>query len=230
MDREHRPQKQEEKERRVLVVTSVDTERDAILRGMGEMGDKNQVEVHTAGVGVARATAATALALSAASYDLVVSAGIAGGFPGQAEVGSLVLASEIVAADLGAETAEGFCRLDELGLGPVCIHMDASLVKRLESSLRLRGLDVKTGPILTVSTVTGSKETADELAVRIPGAAAEGMEGFGVATAAQLKGIPVLEMRAVSNFVGPRNRSAWRIDKALEVLEKASGGLMEVII
>lgn len=226
MDLKRHARKQEEKRRRVLVVTSVDTERDAILRGIAET---NSIDIITAGVGVAQAAAATVQALSDARYDLVVNAGIAGGFPGQTKVGSLVLASEIVAADLGAETADGFCRLDELSLGPARIHTDTSLVKQLENSLRMRGLWVTTGPILTVSTVTGTKETADEMARRISGAAAEGMEGFGVATAAQLKGLPVLEMRAVSNFVGPRNRSAWRIDEALRILEKASKVLMEVV-
>lgn len=122
-----------------------------------------------------------------------------------------------------------FAVWDELSLGPARIHTDTSLVKQLENSLRMRGLWVTTGPILTVSTVTGTKETADEMSRRISRAAAEGMEGFGVATAAQLKGLPVLEMRAVSNFVGPRNRSAWRIDEALRILEKASKVLMEVV-
>lgn len=108
MDLKRHARKQEEKRRRVLVVTSVDTERDAILRGIAET---NRIDIITAGVGVAQAAAATVQALSDARYDLVVNAGIAGGFPGQTKVGSLVLASEIVAADLGAETADGFCRL-----------------------------------------------------------------------------------------------------------------------
>lgn len=224
-------QKEMEKKRRVLVVTSVDSERDAILRGIGETNSETgSVDVFVAGVGVVRAAAATALALSRTGYDLVVNAGIAGGFPGQAEVGQIVLASEIVAADLGAETADGFCRLDQLNLGTSCIHTDITLVRQLENALRMRGFPVKTGPVLTVSTVTGTIETADEMALRVPGAAAEGMEGFGVATAAQLKGLPVLEIRAVSNLVGPRNRSAWRIDEALRVLENACEVLMEVLI
>ncbi len=226
MDWECHAQKLEKNKRRVLVITSVDPERDAILRGIGET---DSIDVFAVGVGMARAAAASALALSNARYDLVVNAGIAGGFSGQAKVGSIVLASVIVAADLGAETADGFCRLDELNLGTACIHTDTLLIKQLEKNLRMRGLLVTTGPILTVSTATGTQETADEMAERISGAQAEGMEGFGVATAAQLKGLPVLEMRAVSNLVGPRNRSAWRIDEALKVLEKASEVLTEVI-
>ncbi|MEC0122600.1 futalosine hydrolase, partial [Paenibacillus apiarius] len=64
---------------------------------------------------------------------------------------------------------------------------------------------------------------------RVPGAAAEAMEGYGVAVAAQACGVPVLELRSVSNAVGPRNRDAWRIPEALKALEAASAVLMEVL-
>jgi futalosine hydrolase len=54
------------------------------------------------------------------------------------------------------------------------------------------------------------------------------MEGFGVAAAAKEFGLPVLEIRAVSNAVGPRDKSAWRIKEALQSLEAASKVLTEV--
>ncbi|MHC3534406.1 phosphorylase family protein, partial [Streptomyces sp. DT7] len=71
-------------------------------------GGRLRVDRLAAGVGPAAAAAATASALSAATrggagYDLVVSAGIGGGFQPEAPRGSLVVASAIVAADLGAE-------------------------------------------------------------------------------------------------------------------------------
>jgi futalosine hydrolase len=214
--------------RRVLVVTSVQAEREAVLRGL-EQTEGIEAEVLVAGVGLAQAAASTAMALSAASYDWVINAGIAGGFPGKTDIGSLVLSSEIIAADLGAETGEGFCFLDQLDLGTSRIPADAEFVCWMEQALQHKGISVTTGPILTVSTVTGTQETAEELIRRVPEAAAEGMEGFGVATAARLQGVPVFEMRAVSNFVGPRNRAAWRINEALQTLEKASSALTEVV-
>jgi futalosine hydrolase len=54
---------------------------------------------------------------------------------------------------------------------------------------------------------------------------AEAMEGFGVAEAAARHGLPVLELRTVSNPVGPRDRAAWRIGEALEALERAFAAL-----
>jgi futalosine hydrolase len=211
---------------RVLVVTSVPSEKEAVLRGLhGAAG----FDVLAGGVGPAAAAASTAAALASARYGLVVCAGIAGGFTGRAEVGSLVVANEIVAADLGAQTPEGFRSLDELGFGSTRVSVDASLVTRVTAALRTAGLPVTTGPILSVSTVTGTAATALELASRVPGATAEAMEGYGVAAAAQVFSVPILEIRAISNPVGPRDRASWRIQEALDVLEAASSVLQEVL-
>jgi futalosine hydrolase len=160
---------------------------------------------------------------------LVISAGIGGGFSGQADVGSLVVASEIIAADLGAETAEGFLSLDALGFGSARVAVDADLASKLTQALGAAGLPVHCGPVLTVSTVTGTAETARARVAQVPGAAAEGMEGFGVAAAAMDHGVPALEIRAISNAVGPRDRDAWRIKDALDALEAASTILREVL-
>ncbi|NDZ84293.1 futalosine hydrolase, partial [Streptomyces sp. SID10115] len=86
-----------------------------------------------------------------------------------------------------------------------------------------------TGAVLTVSTVTGSAGRAAALRLRHPRALAEAMEGFGVAEAAVLHGLPVLEVRAVSNPVGPRDRAAWRIGDALSALSDAFGKFTPVL-
>ncbi|HBP64053.1 MAG TPA: futalosine hydrolase, partial [Desulfosporosinus sp.] len=44
------------------------------------------------------------------------------------------------------------------------------------------------------------------------------------------RGLPVLEIRAISNMVGPRDRSTWRVKEALDVLEAASAVLTEVLV
>ncbi|PYI52498.1 futalosine hydrolase [Paenibacillus flagellatus] len=212
--------------RRILMMTAVEAERDAVLRGLN---GADGVDVRLAGVGPASAAARTAAALAAGDYALVVSAGIGGGFPGRAAVGSLVVADAIVAADLGAETAEGFRTVDELGFGSARVPVDAGLAARLTGALQAAGLAACAGAVLTVSTATGTAATAAELASRVPGAAAEAMEGYGVAVAALDRGVPALEIRAVSNAVGPRDRAAWRIGEALQSLEAASAVLLEVL-
>ncbi|MFD6424221.1 futalosine hydrolase [Streptomyces sp. NPDC060198] len=220
---------------RVLVVTAVPAERDAVTRASGEAPEVRTVpgaELHrtgpldvlAGGVGPAAAAAATAFALASGPYDLVVSAGIGGGFAPAAPVGSLVVASGIVAADLGADTPEGFVPVTGLGFGKVLHVPPRSLVREAADAT-----GAATGTVLTVSTVTGSAERAAALTAAHPGALAEAMEGFGVAEAAGSLGLPVLEIRAVSNPVGPRDRDAWRIGDALAALTGAFGKLIPVL-
>ncbi|MFI6562901.1 futalosine hydrolase [Streptomyces sp. NPDC050534] len=209
----------------VLVATAVPVERDAVAEAFA--GDGHTVIA--AGVGPALAAASTATALTTAAlegspYGLVVSAGIAGGFQPEAPVGSLVVADEITAADLGAETAEGFVPVTELGFGTVTHRPPNALVRDLVAATGARA-----GAVLTVSTVTGTAERAAALRARHPRALAEAMEGFGVAEAAAAHGVPVLEIRAVSNPVGPRDRAAWRIGDALTALTGAFGKLAPVL-
>ncbi|WP_405657720.1 futalosine hydrolase [Streptomyces sp. RK9] len=238
---------------RVLIATAVPAERDAVASGLsassgptgpssdsepsGDSGPSGLpggdpapvVDLLVAGVGPAAAAAATgrALALAAAAdapYDLVVSAGIGGGFQPGAPVGSLVVADAVTAADLGAETPDGFLPVTDLGFGRVTHLPPPALVSALAAAI-----GAAAGPVLTVSTVTGSAARADALRARHPGVLAEAMEGFGVAEAAALYGLPVLEVRAVSNPVGPRDRDAWRIGAALAALTGAFGKFTPVI-
>ncbi|MFB7779481.1 futalosine hydrolase [Streptomyces bauhiniae] len=226
---------------RVLVATAVPAERDAVARAFVGTAEEVRLpgatllrtdgvcDLLAAGVGPALAAASTATALTAAAltgtpYGLVVSAGIGGGFPPEAPVGSLVVADAITVADLGAETPDGFLPVTDLGFGTVTHLPPNSLVRGV-----VEATGARPGTVLTVSTVTGTATRAAALRERHPGALAEGMEGFGVAEAAVAHGVPVLEIRAVSNPVGPRDRDAWRIGDALAALTGAFGKLAPVL-
>ncbi|WP_329489175.1 futalosine hydrolase [Kitasatospora sp. NBC_01246] len=229
---------------RLLVVVAVPAEAAAVLRGLGHREDGAEaapvpvpggglhraehpsgvtVDVLAGGVGPAAAASAASAALAVGQYDLVLSAGIGGGFAPAAPVGATVLAEAIVAADLGAETPEGFADVTELGFGTVRHTPARAAVARAAEALGAAAGDspVVTGTVLTVSTVTGSAARAAALTARHPDAVAEAMEGFGVAEAAARHGVPVFELRTVSNPVGPRDRAAWRIGEALAALERA---------
>lgn len=215
--------------RRILVVTSVEVEQVAILRGIQGHLYADLVDVIVGGVGIAAAAASTATALARASYEWVICAGIAGGFQGRADIGAVVVASEMIAADLGVQVTDGFMSLDELGFGSTRIQAPALLVDRITTSLESKKLPILAGPIATVSTITGTADGALMLEGRVRGVMAEAMEGFGIAVAAQQQGVAMLEIRAISNLVGPRDRSAWRIGEALEALEAASTSILKTL-
>lgn len=191
----------------VLIVTAVAAERDACAGAAAE--------IQCVGAGPVEAAAGTAKLLARRRYDVVISAGIAGGMGG-ARIGDLVVADEIVFADLGAETSDGFQSLSTLGFGAERYPVDRVLAADLAHRTGAR-----IGTVLTVATVTGSADTAATLAARHPGARAEAMEGAGVAAATARFGVRYAELRSISNLVGPRDRDAWRVNDALRVLGRA---------
>ncbi|WP_410810182.1 futalosine hydrolase [Micromonospora sp. 067-2] len=212
----------------LLVVTAVPAEADAVRAGLADAS----VTVTPVGVGPAVAGAATArlLALAEAAgrpYRAVVSAGVAGGFSGRAAVGDTVLGTAAIAADLGAESPDGFIPLDDLGMPPALlgggsvVPADPQLLALLRAALPA----ATSGPVLTVSTVTGTAASTEALRRRHPEAVAEAMEGYGVAVAAAQAGVPFAELRTISNPIGPRDRDAWRLREALTALTTAAPAL-----
>jgi futalosine hydrolase len=201
---------------RILIVTAVEAEAEAVRRGL-PADSEHGVTVLVGGVGSAQAAAATARALTLdPGYDAVLSVGIGGAFPGKAELGGLLLARRVIAADLGADSPDGYLSVDELGFGSTTIDGG-----------RVPGLDAVVGTILTVNTATGTDERAAELMARHPQAVGEAMEGYGVAAAAALFDLPFAEVRAVSNLVGKRDRDSWQLGLAFKALTDAAQPIAE---
>ncbi|HZE40951.1 MAG TPA: futalosine hydrolase [Stackebrandtia sp.] len=198
---------------KLLIVTAVDEERDAVLKGLSGSAH----DAYTVGVGPSAAAAGTARLLARAEaagirYDGVVNAGIAGGLDGRVGAGDVVVAAAAVSPELGMVDESGFTPLGELGFGSnvaVC-------------ALRLAAKVTGTrGDVLTVATITGTRDEAARLAKSYPDAVAEAMEGFGVGTAAAQAGLPFVEVRSISNAVGDRDVAGWDWTGGFAALTKA---------
>jgi futalosine hydrolase len=201
------------------------------------------VTVLATGVGGPAAAAGTAACLASAAaagegFDLVVVVGVAGGFPGQAAVGDVVIADRMIAADLGAQTppgeahpdgteaAPGFLDLTELRLGPSALTPHPGIVTQLAQTMDGLGRQVRVGAIISLSTATGTDARAGELAARHD-PLAEAMEGYGAAVAASAFGVPFAEVRSISNPVGRRDRARWDLPGAMSALSGVSVLLAE---
>jgi futalosine hydrolase len=125
----------------------------------------------------------------------------------------------------GVPASGGFLTLDELGLGSSSVVPDAEEVRRFARVLDITGRRVVTGTSLTVATVTGTERRATALATRL-NPVAEAMEGYAVGVAATTFGVPVLEIRAVSNPVGRRDRSTWNLPAAMASMRTAAAALV----
>ena len=211
----------------IIVFTAVEAEREAVLTGLSHASFASiaTFEVLLCGVGPVTAAVQSTRALterigSGQKIDLIISAGIGGTFicddENTIDAAEIWLAERSVWADAGAESRHGFLTLDALGFGQNIYDPDAVILQTFQSAL-----DCRMGDVLTVSTATGTSTTASKLKKRWPNATVEAMEGFGVAMAAQELGIPFLEVRSISNRVGPRRRDEWKFQEAFAGLSEA---------
>jgi futalosine hydrolase len=147
------------------------------------------------GVGPVEAAAATARTLAARQASAVLHVGLAGGR--ELQFGAIVVGTEAVYCDLSAEW-------------PVIDRVvpDSRLLQAVTSALT----DAHQLPIGTSAAVGGARNSL------LQSRAVEAMEGFGVLRAAELAGVPAVEVRVISNEIGEPDRSRWELARALEVL------------
>ncbi|WP_105316636.1 futalosine hydrolase [Thermus tenuipuniceus] len=179
--------------------------------------------------GIGKVNAALTLAAWAARQPVerALLFGIAGAYPGAGlALGEAVLVGEEVEADLGLREGLAPLGFPALELGGRRYHNRFPLDARLTGELsRALGLRVVAG--LTRDLVSESPEEAQALA-RQWGTQVESMEGAAFARACLALGIRGVELRAVSNVAGVRDKGAWQVQKAMAALEGALERLLEV--
>ena len=145
------------------------------------------------GIGPVEAAVATARALAERRPDALLNVGLAGGrgIP----IGTLVIGSEALYCDIGAAV-------------PVVnrVAADAELLARARRVLPAAWVR----PIGTSGRVGGTRGTE-----------VEAMEGFAVLRAAELAGVPAVEVRAIANEIDEPDRTRWRFAEALAALGEA---------
>jgi futalosine hydrolase len=192
------------------VIVCVSTEPEGALL-------KPHLPVLVTGVGAVNAAIALTRFLERHSARAILSCGIGGTYPGAAlQLASAVWAESECYGDLGAASAGGF--LDMRALGFPVIAGASPIYNTLPVTLRPQDAIVR--PFVTVNTCTGSDAAAREIETRT-GGAVESMEGAAIAHVAALYGIPMGEVRGISNVAGNRDRAAWRIHEAAAAAQEA---------
>ena len=189
----------------------------------GRYGSSLVLEYLISGVGPAPAGIAVAERLCRPEKpDLLLNVGIAGALDPALELGSVVQVTHDSFGDLGVEDRDGsFISTMELGLtdGSAAPYVDTWLpsVSDFQMCRPVRGV--------TVATAHGNAESIAAFRKRTV-AAVETMEGAAVSYAALRQNQPHLQLRALSNYVEPRNRESWELDLALVNLTSAVDHLL----
>ena len=196
--------------RRILIVTAVQAEADAI-------GTLHGTVVVAGGIGRTNAAAAvTSAILSDGPFAWIINAGVAGALPNSnLALGDIVVANKCVYVEEGLQTPGGFQNIGEMGfsLGNFEgneVPVDSWMLDQLTSLGTV-------GSIATVATCSGTDRQAKLLKCRTQ-CLCEAMEGAAVVHTARKFGIQAIEIRAISNTTGDRNSQEWDLALALKNL------------
>ena len=201
----------------LLVTAATDMEMDAFTRCCPPSSD---CAILVTGVGQVEAAVRLTAFLAGAPQPpvAVVNFGVAGAYVFDDREGAdlldICLAEREVLADLGlcfdeeirSLHGQSFTVLDTFDL-------DEGLRRRAEAVLGTADIPYKRGVFATVNCVSSTRRRGTMVAGPIQ-ALCENMEGAAVARTCTFFGLPMLELRCISNLVEDRQRQKWRLRQA----------------
>lgn len=169
------------------------------------------------GIGIMRATFAIATHISQARPGLIVQAGIAGSFDRKMPLGSVVVISEDTLADLGVEEQGAWRTPGDLGLEAPSLFPSSNGWFKNRNQALIRQANIPAVRGVTVNQVTTRRKSISLMNERFS-PDVESMEGAACHYIGLIEKIPFLQVRAISNYVGERDKNKWKMKEAIHNL------------
>jgi futalosine hydrolase len=207
-----------------LILVPTDLER----RSLGlDFAQRGSVEVALCGFGPVAAAARTAGLLAKHKPDRVFLVGIAGRMAHRLDIGAAYRFASVACYGVGAGSSDAFLTAGQMGWpqwpgDPADTRAAVGDVIPLGASERIHPERL----LLTACAASASTADITNRLRLFPDTVAEDMEGFGVAMACRLAGVPLEIVRGISNTAGDRDISRWQITAALE----AAGALVQQLL
>lgn len=202
----------------------------------------NYVVYAASGIGKTNAAHTATILLEKYAPELIILFGIGGAYPSAGlKIGDIAIAKKEIYGDEGVMVKDGFHGAKAIGI-PLLkkdrkkyfneFPLDKKLVRRCVSVLKLAPLplthSVKSGNFITVSTCNGTRKRALEIEKRYS-AICENMEGAAVAHVCAAYGLPLIEIRGISNIVEDRDKAKWDLKLAADNCQKVVMELLKAL-
>ena len=185
-----------------------------------------ELDILISGIGICSTSYRLQKQLGIRQPDIVIQAGVAGSYDRKAEPGQVVLVARDRIGDEGAVEKGQFQTLTDLGL------TNASDFPYLRGWLK-NPLQPKIKSVSTVSGITVNQVSSNRKMVAIYKekykASVETMEGAALHYTCLMENIPFLQLRAISNIAGERNKKKWKMKEAITALNFSLANLLEMI-
>jgi futalosine hydrolase len=177
------------------------------------------------GFGPVAAAARTAELLARLHPARVLLVGIAGAYDVERHpVGTALEPARVALEGVGVGAGRNLIAPPELGFPqwPGSDEAGGRGTRAIYDRLELDAGANADGLLLTTCAASADAEQSAQRRELFPDAVAEDMEGFAVATACTLAGVPLRIVRGISNQVGDRDPEHWRIPAALAAARRTA--------
>ena len=176
----------------------------------------NLADVLITGVGVPACMYALTKRLQQKKYDIIIQAGIAGTFKNSFAPGETFVVKKDVFADLGIYESGSFFTLFDKGFiqKNELPYKNGWLNNEMEENFSLTMVNA-----ITVNTVTDNFEQT-EIFIKKFDPDIETMEGAAFHYVCINEGVKFLQLRSISNFVGERIKTNWKMKESVQNLNE----------
>ena len=217
---------------RLLILVPTEMERRGLEPMLASASGQN-CRAELCGFGPVAAAARTAQLLAEHAPERVLLVGIAGRLDDRLAIGAAYQFERVACYGIGAGTGGDFLPAASLGWHqwagdaggrspPIGDQIDGLISCAAGAGAGVVRADL----LLTVCAAAACAEDARLRKQIYPAATAEDMEGFAVAFACRLRGVPLDIVRGISNTAGDRDRSGWQVAAALEAAGRLSRQIM----
>lgn len=180
------------------------------------LSDNSSTDTLITGVGAPDAIYHLLKRVHQIDYDIIIQAGICGSFSTENNLGDCVLVKQDVFADLGINERNNFFSLFDIGFAAP----DNFPYKKgwlINEHALINEAPIKKVKGITVNTV-GENKAQTDLFIEKYQPAIESMEGAVLHYVCLQENIPFLQLRSISNFVGERDKTKWKMKEAIHHL------------
>ncbi|HRH60412.1 MAG TPA: futalosine hydrolase [Chitinophagaceae bacterium] len=174
---------------------------------------------HQSGVGMLATCFSLLKLIADEKPDLIIQAGIAGTFDGKIALGKVVAVKEEILGDLGVEEDGKWKDIFDMKLEKSNYYPfeKRRLPNQWITKFNLLKLPEACG--ITVNEITTNPERIQQH-IKKYSPDTESMEGAALHYVCRQMNVPFMQVRAVSNHVGERNKENWMIGEAFENLNQ----------
>jgi futalosine hydrolase len=201
----------------ILIATATYNETNttsAWLDGMRGTVNGNKIEVLITGIGGAATAYALTRHIALKKPDLVIQAGIGGSFKSSLSPESIVFVKEEVFADLGAIENDQIVDTFDLGLTAVDEQPFTNRMLVNSNIDRWAGYRVSFVRGATINCISSTPQQVQQIVQKYD-PDVESMEGAALHYVCLQEKIDFIQLRAVSNYVGERNKNNWKMKEAI---------------